>query len=141
MNAKLLIVDDLPQQREKVKGAAKEAGFKEREIVCATSVAEGETKLRTETFEVAVVDLDFKFWEPRSDEAADGLQFIQLIRRYQPECRIVALTTERDTDDGIRAMIAGAHDFVCSKWAYINWEELLVQKLRMWRGVAEQMVG
>lgn len=135
MSIKLLIVDNEPEQLDKDWQAAKEAGFHEREIVSATSVADAEVKLMSETFDVAVVDLVLTEPELGSDDPEEGLGLIRLIHRYQPECKIVALTRKLDNEVGIRAMMAGAQDFVCSRWIYINWKELLVQRLQLWRGV------
>jgi ActR/RegA family two-component response regulator len=132
MKPVLLVVDDDPKQLAKIVRAAREAGFEE--IVQASNHYEAETKLVNETFQIAVVDLvlsDSDF------SPEDGLELVQMIRNAQPECRVIVLTTKLDTDAGIRAMVAGAHDFISSKWLAVNWEELLVQKLKLWKGFVE----
>ena len=135
MGAKLLIVDNEPPQLAKFLRAAKEAGFQDEEIVSTDGAGEAAAKLMTETFDVALVDLVLASTDPTSEDVDDALELIRQIRRYQPECRVIALTRSNNNEAGIRAMTAGASDFVCTRWEYINGEELLVQRLRLWRGV------
>jgi response regulator RpfG family c-di-GMP phosphodiesterase len=133
MPLKLLIVDDETRQQTRIVKAARQAEFQDEEIVRAGTAAEAEALLERDTFQIAVVDMVLTDSELLEET---GIDVIRLIRRALPECRIIALTTKlHDTEPGIRAMIAGADDFISSKWLAIDWEELLVQRLKLWRGV------
>lgn len=134
MKSRLLIVDNEPRQLAMIERVAKGVGFQDAEIVGVASAADVESHL-THSFEIAVVDLVLSPAEDGADYPEDGLSLISSIHRVQPQCVIIALTRSQDPDAGVRAFIAGARDFVCLRWNFINGEQLLAQRLRLWRGV------
>jgi DNA-binding response OmpR family regulator len=129
MADRLLVVDDDQFQFDEIAHVAGESGI--RDVRWASSEAEAYAQIGTEQFLLAVVDIMLS----RPDELREGLRIIDRIRTEQPNCRIIALTTRGRNDVGIQALRAGADDFVCGDWRYINWTELLRQRLDLWRGV------
>ncbi len=129
IDEKLLVVDDDEFQFEEITRAAGESGI--HDVRWADSEAEAYRLIESEEFLLAVVDIMLS----RPAELCEGLRIIERIRSSQPNCRIIALTTRGRNDVGIQALRAGADDFVCGEWSYINWSELLRQRLDLWRGV------
>lgn len=136
MSPRLLIVDDEAGQQVKIRSAALRAGFKSNQITIVPSKEEAESSLSDGAFDVAVVDLVLRSKAPPFN-TSDGLELISHIHRFHSDCFVIALTTKVGNEEGVQAMIAGAKDFVCSKWMYIAWEELLFQRLQIWFGVAK----
>lgn len=129
----LLVVDDDRHQRRKVIRAAQVAGFDASDITEAENLEAAKAIIQDRSFDVAVVDVVLTLLPEKV-----GLMLISELRTEQPRCKIIALTTKGGTDFGVEAMRAGADDFVSSKWEYVNWYALLEQRLRMWRGIAEE---
>ncbi|HEX5271062.1 MAG TPA: response regulator [Gemmataceae bacterium] len=130
---KLLIIDDSERQREAIRRAAKRAGFRDADVTEAATEQEAYDRIAAGSFQLAVVDVMLSV-PPGLEE---GLGVIRALAQAQPLCRIIGLTTKADTETGVRVLRAGAHDFISSLWDEINWVELLVQRLNLWRGVIE----
>src|SRR4051812_27304083 len=128
--ANLLLVDDTFEQRELVRGAATKAGFDpEREIHCPGSWDEAVALIYEKPFAVAVVDIEL--WGGRSD---GGIDYLRNLHAEQPGCLILAVTSSRGDDAGVRAIAAGAMGFVNLKWKTADKD--LEEKLRFYRGLA-----
>lgn len=132
---RLLVISDAPDQRRDVVNAASEAGFDRDQIQVVQSWDEAETALR-EPFDLAVIDLGFEYWG-RSKDA--GIQLIRSLHDLQPDCVILALTSQRGAEFGLRAMEEGAREFIYTEWKYISWYELLVERLRLYDGFIERL--
>jgi CheY-like chemotaxis protein len=133
----LLIVDDDADQMQRFSAAASDAGFCTAETKKAASEEEAYALLRAHNFQLAIVDLMLTHPPDREE----GLRVIARLRKEQPDCRILAITTKVGTDSGIRCLEAGAHDFISSKWADVNYLELLYERLRLWKGVIDRGPG
>lgn len=134
---RMLIVDDDPVQTEKIVEAAKKAGFEN--ITLANSYEAAEQLIESgEEFHVAVIDL---ILQARSPDFEEGKYVIKKLREAQRFCCITALTATLDNESGVRAMKAGADDFISIKWGSLVWDWLLAERLRLWRGVAEHTLN
>lgn len=129
---RLLIVDDEERQSDEIRMVANRIGFRD------VSHAESESKANKlinggDRFSLAVVDIMLSH-PPGQNE---GFRVIEQLHKEQPECRIIALTRKGRNNVGVQALRRGASDFVCGDWEYINWIELLQQRLSLWRDVAK----
>lgn len=137
--AELLVVEDLDDRRAKCLAVAREVGF--QAILEAASVAQAEDLIREHLVPIAVIDLGLPP-EPGGEASEQGgLDLIASLHEAQPRCKIVAVTGLYDTEQGIKALEAGALDFISSKWLRINFYDLLEQKLRMYRGLVLKYGG
>jgi DNA-binding response OmpR family regulator len=125
----LLVVDDDQFQGDEIVRVAGDSGIEN--ISRAGNESEAYQIIASQEFSLAVVDIMLS-----SVERREGLRVITELRRLQPDCRIIALTTRGRNDIGVQALNLGADDFVCGEWKYISWSELLRQRLDLWRGVA-----
>lgn len=131
--AKLLIIDDDEKQRESISEAALDAGFTKDKLLFAESETEANQQIEDHEVQLAIVDI---MLTPERKE--EGLRVIRRLRSKQPLCRVIALTTKVGNESGIRALKAGAHDFVSARWPFINWRVLLTQRIALWKGVIEE---
>jgi DNA-binding response OmpR family regulator len=130
----LLMVDDDPRQLEILKQIAYRAGFDN--VIGATSRRESDKLLEQGVkFQLAVIDLVLTELPEKL-----GLDLIAQLRATQPDCKIIALTARAGTSIGVEAILAGADDFVSTKWESVNWRILLEERLKLWRGVLDGLV-
>ena len=125
---RILIVDEDTRQRENVVRAAREMGL---DTVEAVSDEEAYKLIETTMFPLAVVDITVA-------DRPEDLKVIEHLRYKQPTCRIIALTARAGQEFGIGALQAGADDVVATKWKYINWSNLLQQRMALWREVGQR---
>jgi DNA-binding response OmpR family regulator len=125
---RVLVVDDDREQRADVVRAISEMGL---EAVEAPSEIDAYSLMEAYEFPLAVIDICLA-------DQFEGLKVIKRLRHQQPRCRIIALTTRAGNEIGIQALEAGSDDFVGTKWKYINWPNLLQQRMALWRDVASR---
>ena len=130
--SRLLVVSDGDEQRADILDVAADVGFSEGDIVVATSENEADGAINAGPFNVAVVDIMLS--QPLERE--EGLRVIEKLHERYPECRIIGLT-QAPSYDGGKALKAGAHDFIGTKWQNINWRALLRERLKLWRRFVE----
>lgn len=113
-----------------------EVGFAETEIDEAWTAEEALAKIREAIPDIAVVDPHLT----EDERLEDGIEVIGRLRAVSRDCIIVCLTACGTTDNamGIRALRAGANDFIDMSWPGVNWYQLLLEKLKIWKGVLER---
>jgi two-component system chemotaxis response regulator CheY len=104
MNYKVLIVDDSPTMRQLLAFSLKR--IRGVTIVEAKDGMEGLKKVTTETFDLALIDINMP--------VMDGLKLIHMIRTEEnmDELPIVVITTEGADADKERAMELGANEYL-----------------------------
>lgn len=138
----LLIVDNDPAQAKKVQDSAKRnADILDTEMTVVPSRIEAEKLIDAGvTFLLAVVDLRLE-GELGDDEApiTPGLRVIEQLKAKHPDCIVIALTSHYSTSEGQEAILAGADDFVSTKWTAVkDWTALLGERLKMWKGAVSR---
>jgi DNA-binding response OmpR family regulator len=128
MGKRILIVDNLDSQRRHIYMTAREAGFDDDSIVQAGDQESAEQLIKEDEYDVAVVDLNLT----EGRDTREGLDVIKTLRSRQPGCWIIGLTTTLK-DDGPEVYSYGGNDFIYTGWAYINWMELLRNRLEIFR--------
>lgn len=99
--ARLLVVDDEPTVRSSLKEILEHEGH---EVVTAASGEEALLKLRSVSFDLALVDLKMP--------GIDGLQVMAEARSISPDIVVVMLTAYGTLDSAIGALRHGAHDYL-----------------------------
>ena len=104
MNYKVLIVDDSPTMRQLLAFSLKR--IRGVTIVEAKDGMEGLKKVTTETFDLALIDINMP--------VMDGLKLIHMIRTEEnmDELPIVVITTEGADADKERALELGANEYL-----------------------------
>lgn len=104
MNYKVLIVDDSPTMRQLLAFSLKR--IRGVTIVEAKDGMEGLKKVTTETFDLALIDINMP--------VMDGLKLIHMIRTEEnmEELPIVVITTEGADADKERALELGANEYL-----------------------------
>jgi CheY-like chemotaxis protein len=129
--SRLLILDDTPEQQEQLVNAGRDAGFSANDIVVAGNTVEAAT-LIGQPIDVAIVDLHLG---GEFDDAS--LAFIKRLRTIFPKCWIIGFTTQLDNTVGALSIAYGANDFISGKWRTVPYFGLLVEKLSIFRALAE----
>jgi DNA-binding NtrC family response regulator len=125
-----LIVSDELVQRSAIQQVASKVGYTTDEITCPESWEAAIGYMRAPEYGVAIVDIElWGRWE-------GGVDFVRQLHAEQPFCYILALTGRRGDDSGLRAMRAGASDFINTQWECANWPELLERKLALYKQLA-----
>ena len=65
------------------------------------------------------------------------ISLISRLRERQPNCRVIAMSSQITERVGVEALISGADDFVCADWEQVNWKALLQQRLLLWKNLLE----
>ena len=99
--AKILVVDDEPGIRDYLQEALELA---EHQVMVAADGIEGAQRLAQRRFDLLLTDLKMP--------GIDGLQLLQLARRTQPELPVILLTAHGSVEIAVKALKAGAHDFL-----------------------------
>lgn len=126
----LAIIKDNGSTKHVVR-CAQETGFAPENIHIAQSAGEALALIQRIIPDIAVVDPHLT----DNERLEDGIEVIKTLRGLHRQCIIICLTMRGTPELGIRAMLAGANDHIDVSWAYINWYELLKQKLDLWKGV------
>ena len=132
---RILIVDDDPEQQKDIQRAARLAGFAGRQLVTVGTVQEALEAL-DESFSLALVDIMLT-----PSEAEEGVDLIREIKKRQPDCVVLAITTKAPMQSGSRALPAGASDFVPSNRSPSNeWVAFLSSRIELWADVISHPV-
>ncbi|MDD4287103.1 MAG: response regulator [Candidatus Peribacteraceae bacterium] len=110
---------------------AREAGVAPEDIFVARTKADALALIQKLIPDFAVVDPHLT----EDERLEDGIEIIKTLRGLSRQCIIICLTMQGTPELGIRALLVGANDHIDVSWAYINWHELLRQKLDLWKGV------
>lgn len=145
MAIRLLLVDDDPEQFNWMFKAANWAGFVSADVLAAPDVERAREMIRQDPPQLAVIDIRLpERFDPRRNPTEEtnlgGLELIKLLREEHPACRIIALTSAQLPGGQqllIRAIDAGAHDFINVHWPNTPWVDLLKSRLSVWRQVIE----
>ena len=94
------IVDDDPLVRRLIRHGIERAGFRAVEFVCGHDV------LDAQALEVGVVCLDLGLGD------VPGLDVLEHLQARDPDVSFIVVTAQRDVDTAVRAMQAGAYDYL-----------------------------
>jgi two-component system NtrC family response regulator len=114
----ILLVEDVPQQRRILSGFLKKSGYEVGEAANATEALHiaGDRHV-----DLLLTDLRL--------EGLDGIDILDRIRREQPDLQAIVLTAYGTADDAVRAMKAGAYDFLSKPVDLARLEVLIVKAL------------
>jgi two-component system chemotaxis response regulator CheY len=99
---KILIVDDCPTTRKLIGLSLKSKGF---EVVFAENGLDAVEKLAMTPVNMIITDLNMPYM--------DGLELIKRLRAdYGSYIPIIMVTTEADDEERVRALEAGANDYL-----------------------------
>jgi len=129
---KLAVIKDNGTTEEVVR-LAQDAGFAADDILVARSQEEALSLLEKLIPDIAVVDPHLT---PHNERLEDGIDVIRTLRGKSKECIIICFTMGSNTELGVRALQAGAQDYIDASWPRVNWCALLREKLILWRDVA-----
>jgi DNA-binding NtrC family response regulator len=132
---KLLVVSDEDDQRNDIVRAAIKAGY-EKEVIVPPETWEDALRELSESRSFGVAVIDINLW----GKSERGVDYIRQLHVNHPTCIVVALTENRRGDDiGLRAMRAGALEFVNGEWDFFQgeWPAYLAQKLTLYRKLVE----
>ncbi|MCC7542430.1 MAG: sigma-54-dependent Fis family transcriptional regulator [Deltaproteobacteria bacterium] len=99
--SQVLVVDDEPGLRETIAIALRRAGF---DVVSAPGTRQAKSALAQARFDVVVTDLVMP--------DGSGIDVLNAAREHDPTTQVVVITAYATTDQAVRAMRAGAYDFV-----------------------------
>jgi len=85
-NARILVVDDLHDWRLTLTGMLRDAGYT---VQTADCFDEAVTLLKTESFELAILDIRLDEMDTNN---VDGLIFAEEIKRHWPQTKVLLLT-------------------------------------------------
>src|SRR5436190_1161880 len=114
--AKVLLVHDDEETLWAIRRAALRAGYAESEVVEAIDETSALEAIDTQRFDVAVVDISLT----PNESTTEGLDVIEQLRRRQPTCRILGLTTKH-AELGAEVLDRGGDDFIFTEWATIDY--------------------
>lgn len=100
MTVRILVAEDDEAQRFMLSEALSREGY---EVVCARDGAEAVERVRTEDFDVALMDIRM----PR----LDGIEALRQIRSMRPELLVIMITAFGSQDVAMRAIREGAYDY------------------------------
>ncbi|MCP4600114.1 MAG: sigma-54-dependent Fis family transcriptional regulator [Proteobacteria bacterium] len=111
----LLVEDDVPQ-RKTLAGFLTKRGY---EVIEAGSAMQAESEAKKNDLDLLMTDLRLG--------GPDGIELLYTLKRRHPEIEALVLTAYGTVDDAVRAMRAGAYDFL-TKPVDLNRLEALVEK-------------
>ena len=117
----ILIVDDSSTMRLMIKRAAAASGASIGRTLEAANGQEALDILKAESVQALFTDINMP--------VMDGLEFIQAVRRDRTwdGVRLVMVTTETETDQMLRALSAGADEYLMKPFQ----KDSLIQKLQL----------
>jgi DNA-binding response OmpR family regulator len=133
----LLVVKDNGVTNELVEMSQRGTGFSAEDISVARTQAEGLRLIESVIPGIAIVDPHLT----HDENLEDGIEFIRVLRARHRDCIVICLTMRGSNELSVRAFAAGAHDYIDFSWPRVNLWRLLIQKLIVWRGVAERNAG
>lgn len=99
----LLLVDDLPEALAMLQAVARTA-FPDASCALAGNVSQAKELLDRRLFRIALIDLGLP--------DGDGLEIIQHIQQYQPDCAAVVATIFDDDEHLFKALQVGAQGYL-----------------------------
>jgi DNA-binding NtrC family response regulator len=72
-----------------------------------------EHRLVQQDFDVILLDMNFA---PGATSGAEGLHWLEVVRRLAPDAKVILMTAYADVDTAVNAMRHGASDFVVKPW-------------------------
>ncbi len=99
-----LLIDDNPADIHLIRQMLAEVGWARFDLEVVSRLSEGMARLAVEEIAVAIVDLAL----PDSN----GLDVVSILRAHAPDLPIVVFTGAGDEEAGIRALTAGAQDYL-----------------------------
>lgn len=101
MKEKVLLVDD---ERDYLEIMKERMEARDIAVSTATSAAEALERIKTETFDAVILDLQMP--------GMDGIAAMQQMKEKQPELQVILLTGHATVEKGVEAIKLGAMDFV-----------------------------
>ena len=111
---KLLVIDDEASQRDHLKGALEHAGH---EVSSAENGDDGIAALRANPFDVVITDLRMP--------GASGLEVAEESKKINPLTKVILVTAYGEVDTAVKAMKAGAYDFLTKPIDFTQLELIL----------------
>jgi PAS domain S-box-containing protein len=100
----ILLIEDNPADARLIQKALEERSVGQWNVVCVERLSEALAQLRANTFGVALLDLSL----PDSE----GFETINRVQSQAPQVPIIVLTGNEDEEFAIRAVQAGAQDYL-----------------------------
>ncbi len=97
----VLVVDDEPDIRELLEITLMRMGL---DVVCAEDYTSATRYLQTHTFDFCLTDMKLP--------DGDGISLVEFIQQHNPELPVAVITAHGNMELAIKAMKAGAYDFV-----------------------------
>lgn len=110
MPSRLLIVDD---QRDVLTALRLALSREAIEVVTASSAAGALAAAAAEQFDAALIDLNY---ERDTTSGVEGLHLLERLRQSDPSLPIIVMTAWASVELAVRAMRAGARDFIEKPW-------------------------
>ena len=107
---RILIADDQPDVLQALRLLLKGEGIA---CVAVSSPEQALERLRAETFDAALIDLNYS---RDTTSGAEGLELLAALRRLDAELPVVVMTAWGSIDIAVKAMQAGAADFIEKPW-------------------------
>ena len=95
-----------------------------REIVCLSNPNQIPSELRKKDFNLVILDMNFR---AGTNSGNEGIFWLNKIKEINPDASIVMITAYGDVETAVKALKAGASDFVLKPWD----NEKLIATLRL----------
>ena len=110
MNPRILIADDQPDVLQALRLLLKGEGIA---CVVVSTPEQALERLRTESFDAALIDLNYS---RDTTSGIEGLELLAALRKLDAELPVVVMTAWGSIDIAVQAMQAGAADFIEKPW-------------------------
>lgn len=107
---RILIADDQPDVLQALRLLLKSEGYA---CVCVSGPGEAADKAGRESFDAALIDLNYS---RDTTSGAEGLDLLARLRKLDAELPVVVMTAWGTIDIAVKAMQAGAADFIEKPW-------------------------
>ena len=101
---RVLVVEDDAISAELTQVILAQRGFAERQVIVAGSITDASQYLRSDKIDLVLADLTLP--------DAQGLEVVHRCRELAPHVPIIVLTANRDVDQALEALSAGAQDYL-----------------------------
>ncbi|MEM9103505.1 MAG: sigma-54 dependent transcriptional regulator [Pseudomonadota bacterium] len=125
MKPRVLVVDDDPTIRLSLDFLLTEQNYAVSE---AASIESALTKLDKKTFDLLLLDMNFR---KDTTSGAEGLEFLNKAKELFPVLNIVVMTAWPDLPIVVSAMQAGANDFIEKPWDNHRLLQVIQQQLKI----------
>ncbi len=129
----LLIYSRGETLRQLLRNRARDAGFSDNQVSQATTEQSAFEILNRHVIQFAICDIEL---EP--DGNSVGFRLMRHLRNQNFQCIIICVITGGNDEVAVKALKAGANDFINTQSsAYNNWAIALQDKLRVYKRTAE----